>query len=509
MDTPQDRHRVPKSKSNPVASRFLSSSAAHPASCPMTIRTPQTPPLWSNKDTKMIESDHIRLSRNHSFSDRRECGEGLICKARFGGSMRCGKELSDYEVMSSTSSPSSLNSVERFPRGVSMDSELGGLGSWRECENDDDRFGYSPGRSQLRSGKKVASRYLHNLVVRSRHELSDHNWKNNIDRSGFDFSLNSKKTTEGSVSRAKGWDEGVPWGRSPGREKKAKEEPLVLFSGLKPPAGTITAKGSVGSLLSMGLELFKSRKSKLSRSATSGALSERECVHQRRLLQNTVVQWRYANARAEVANRNIEKKAKVRLLCASDSVARLRESVLQKKLQFDRERLEMKLKSMVQSHIDSLQRWSDMERQHLRAISITKDYLHSGVCKVPLVEGASAYLQSVSIALRHASFFMASTKSQIILFTHLSTETASLLSELAQLIITAKSLLQEFFELARFIALLELEERSLHCALIQLRAQQQQQGQTTAAAMEQDNLISGPLLDFQQSLRKIDRIIMW
>lgn len=38
--------------------------------------------------------------------------------------------------------------------------------------------------------------------------------------------------------------------------------------------------------------------------------------------------------------------------------------------------------------IKLLEAWGDMERQHLSAISMTKDSLNSVVCSVPLVQGA-------------------------------------------------------------------------------------------------------------------------
>ena len=38
--------------------------------------------------------------------------------------------------------------------------------------------------------------------------------------------------------------------------------------------------------------------------------------------------------------------------------------------------------------IRSLEAWGDMEKQHLSAVSVTKDCLHSVVCRVPLIEGA-------------------------------------------------------------------------------------------------------------------------
>lgn len=38
--------------------------------------------------------------------------------------------------------------------------------------------------------------------------------------------------------------------------------------------------------------------------------------------------------------------------------------------------------------IKRLEAWGDIERQHLGALSMAKESLHSVVCRVPLIEGA-------------------------------------------------------------------------------------------------------------------------
>lgn len=46
----------------------------------------------------------------------------------------------------------------------------------------------------------------------------------------------------------------------------------------------------------------------------------------------------------------------------------------------------------------ALECWADMERQHLSAISMTKQCLHSVVCKVPLVEGAKVHQEFSAVS---------------------------------------------------------------------------------------------------------------
>lgn len=49
------------------------------------------------------------------------------------------------------------------------------------------------------------------------------------------------------------------------------------------------------------------------------------------------------------------------------------------------------------SQIRVLETWGNMERDHISAISTTKDYLRYVVCMIPLVEGAKV----ISNALMH------------------------------------------------------------------------------------------------------------
>ncbi|GFY99065.1 syntaxin of plants 125 [Actinidia rufa] len=195
----------------------------------------------------------------------------------------------------------------------------------------------------------------------------------------------------------------------------------ISFSNLRPPTSPSRVKG-VGNLLSMGLDLFRGKKAGASGSSALG-LGAAESVHQLRLNHNRLVQWRYANARTEAVNGNVAIQAQIKLLGA----------------------------------------WGDMERQHLSAVSMTKDCLHSVICRVPLVEGAKMEPCSTSIALRRASDLATSIKSILYSFLPTTKKTALMLSELAKTVTQEKALLEEFLELLRIISTLEANlNRQIH-----------------------------------------------
>ncbi|CAL5391637.1 unnamed protein product [Camellia sinensis] len=306
-------------------------------------------------------------------------------------------------------------------------------------------------QSSKKSGIEVSSRYLSN---RPRKGTSDSNIP--IPASPENSPKNFSKIKNG-VKRANSLtaygSAKSNWALSPGRsgplpmsvENKGKP---MSFSSLRPPTSPSRAKG-VGNLLSMGLDLFRSKKSPATSSSSSSSSSPSGCgmgesVHQLRLLQNRLVQWRYVNARADVVNEKMSNQAE------------LQHSVLQKKLQLEKEKLEMKLNFILYSQIKSLEAWGDMERQHSSAISMTKDCLHSVICRIPLVDGAKMETHSTSIALRHGSDLATSIKSMLSIFSPGAEKTVSMLSELAQIVAQEKALLEELFENFRVLSTLEI-----------------------------------------------------
>jgi len=87
----------------------------------------------------------------------------------------------------------------------------------------------------------------------------------------------------------------------------------MSFSGFKHHATSPTTKvKGVEKLLNMGFDLFKSKKS-----GGFGSLSpigfgiNSEVVLKLRLFDNRLMQWRFANARAQVVNGTISHKAEV------------------------------------------------------------------------------------------------------------------------------------------------------------------------------------------------------
>uniref|UniRef100_M1BK95 QWRF motif-containing protein 3 n=1 Tax=Solanum tuberosum TaxID=4113 RepID=M1BK95_SOLTU len=292
----------------------------------------------------------------------------------------------------------------------------------------------APTLSSRKSGIEVPSKYMQDSLSKSRRWSSDCSvpkpespklglkFKNPIQRAAT--SLNSKTSK---------------WALSPGRPNSPPvlmENRGIFTSNMKPPTSPSKGK-SVGNFLSMGLELLKGKK------FSSGAASPlrpgtTESVHHLRILHNKLLQWRYVNARADSVHHNISRQAEANLVYAWDGLIKMRQSVVQKKLQLQRQNMEMKLSFVLHSQIKLLEAWGSIERQHSSAVSNSLDCLQSAVCRVPLIEGATAE------------------------------KTAEVMKDMAEVVVQEKLLLEECLELFNNISILEVNFsiyriNQLHC----------------------------------------------
>ncbi|KAI8558624.1 hypothetical protein RHMOL_Rhmol04G0110400 [Rhododendron molle] len=325
--------------------------------------------------------------------------------------------------------------------------------------------------SARRSGVEVSSKYLQDLRAKTRVGTPDPNVPRAKTRVGMPdpnvpipSSLDKSPSIRTSKSSAVyGSGPAAPkWAMSPGREVlppvDSRGKPPPAFSNLRPKG-----KG-VGDLLSKGLGLFKGKKSTAAAAEATGGGSAPvasavvgglavgygggERVHELRLMDTRLIQWSFVNARGAFVNLSMTNKAESNFIGAWHSITKLQHSVVQKKLQLDKEKLEMKLNFILHSHIKSLEAWGDIQAQNLSAVRGAKDSFHSAICRVPLVDGAKVVAKTIT-----------------------------LISELAKVVRQEKALLQEFLELLRIISTLEIQERSLKCSLIQIKRSQQQQQQ--------------------------------
>lgn len=163
-------------------------------------------------------------------------------------------------------------------------------------------------RSFRRAGVVVSSRYLLDASNRGRKLSSDADIEHAVSMDSSPrmkkFNLkNAIKRTHSLTGQSKATSQ---WALSPGRSCsppmsiESKERPMS-FSNMKPPTSPSKHRGGVEKLLTLGFDLFKSKKSAPSPLGPGDV----DTVHQLKLLHSRVMQWRYANARSVSVNMNI------------------------------------------------------------------------------------------------------------------------------------------------------------------------------------------------------------
>ncbi|XP_062104708.1 QWRF motif-containing protein 3 [Humulus lupulus] len=468
----------------------------------------------SSRETNRFENDKESSKENH--------------RPIFGGSMRyyTGSSSSRFSGKVSSSKVFNTSSSDIVPGRLSVDENaLHQKPSRRMSDSFAEALEYSDGFSSTdhfgssldtgkssrvrKSGVEVSSKYMNDIgttttattTTRSRRGTTDSNITSNpvsLDRSPRLGKLSIKNAIKRANSlTSSGYGSGgkSQWALSPGRssspslsvENKGK---LQSFSSMKPPTNSPSKTKGVDKFLSMSLGLFKSKNHSSHSSSTTTAITNSnssasnslpggyistEASHQLRVLHNRLMQWRYANARADAVDFNIATHVKINLSSAWDGLTKLQHSVVQKRIQLQKEKLEMKLNFILQSEFKLLEAWGDMERQHLASVSTTKDCLNSVVCKVPLIEGAKVDVQSASLTFRHASDLTSAIKSMLTTFSPSAGKIGPLISDLAEVVAQERLLLEECLELFRTISILELKERHLKSSVIQMEFWQQQQ----------------------------------
>ncbi|KAL4620321.1 hypothetical protein ACB092_06G145700 [Castanea dentata] len=443
-------------------------------------------------DEKPAKGDTIFLDRQRSCSESNRF-ENEKESAKENHRPSIGKSMRNAAKFSSSSKASCIvpgrlsiveNDIYRRSMGQKSDSLTNAFEFDSDCFTDFGSTAIADGTNSISSRKSSlegSSKYMKNLAKRTRRGNSDSSMPSQTSWDGSPALSSKKFTIKNAIKRVNSLTSAKSqWALSPGRtgsppmsvENKGKLP--MSFSSLKPPDSPNSRGTGVEKLFNMGLDLFKTKKS-LSNSMPVVVLGNSETVHQLRMLHNRWMQWRYANARAEAVNWSIANQAERNLLYAWDGLTKLRHSVAQKKLQFQKEKLDMKLNYVLYSQIKLLEAWGDMERQQLSAVSRIKECLHSVVCRVPLIDGAKVDTQLATFTIGNAVDFTASIKSMLTCLAPSAEKTVVLLSKLAKVVAQEKLVLEHCLELLRTISTLEFEERRLRCSIIQLKLWQQQQ----------------------------------
>lgn len=213
------------------------------------------------------------------------------------------------------------NSLFQKPRRMS-DIFTGNAESGSELS---DAVSATHSRVKKKSGIEVSSKYMNDIGRQHRRGTSDSNSSDNSPRFGnftFQKAIKRANSLTGYGSSKSQWALSPGRSDSPPLSVENKGKPMS-FSSLRPPDSSSKAKG-VEKLFNLGFDFFKTKKSSSSLASPSpspspssscnslpGVYSASESVHQLRMLHSRLIDWRFANAKADSVNANLANHAEV------------------------------------------------------------------------------------------------------------------------------------------------------------------------------------------------------
>ncbi|KAL6894461.1 hypothetical protein ACP4OV_008559 [Aristida adscensionis] len=273
------------------------------------------------------------------------------------------------------------------------------------------------------------------------------------------------------------------WALSPGRRSGS---PVKSSSPSSLPAVPEAKGSSKKSLISLGWgHLFHRRKHAAedasiaaataallaspvsARSGGGGGAAAAEAGHQMRMTHCRHLQWRFANAKADIAGTRKLGNAELELMGTWASVSELRGKVARKRVQLEKEKLKIRLNAALSSQMKELESWGQLESRHATALATTVGCTRAAVCRLPLTNGAKVSLPSLSSILQQVLELAMSTKTTVRLFSPMAQDTRLLVTELVHVAREEQALLQECLELLGHFSALQVKEQSLRCHLVQ------------------------------------------
>lgn len=201
-----------------------------------------------------------------------------------------------------------------------------------------------------------------------------------------------------------------------------------------------------------------------------GKIGENRVVdaHLLRLFYNRLLQWRFANARADTALSAQSWNAEKSLYNAWISMSKLRESVRAKRIELQLLRQNLKLASILKGQMMYLEESSLMERDYSGSLLGAIEALRASTLRLPVVGGARADVQNVKDAISSAVDVMQAMASSICLLLSKAGEVNSLVTELASVSAKEHALLSHCKDLLSAIAAMQVKECSMRTHILQL-----------------------------------------
>ncbi|KAL9254126.1 QWRF motif-containing protein, partial [Drosera capensis] len=183
------------------------------------------------------------------------------------------------------------------------------------------------------------------------------------------------------------------WALSPGRPRSPcplPESPKMI----NPSKSKVSGVGGV-------LKYFCNQKQKKELS-----LVQEEELHQYKIFYNRLLQWRFANARAEIAMDNRKLKAEENIFYVWLKMYKMRYKIAEKLMIVQRLRQKIRLLETVWPQLEMLIEWERLEKRNSEAIGRINTKLSAISTQLPLVQGAKLDIVSLYDAMSLAADVM-------------------------------------------------------------------------------------------------------
>ncbi|CAA0832634.1 QWRF motif-containing protein 8 [Striga hermonthica] len=194
-----------------------------------------------------------------------------------------------------------------------------------------------------------------------------------------------------------------------------------------------------------------------------------EDVHQLRMLYNRHLQWRYANAHTCAALQYQKMKAENMLYSVWIITADLWDSIMEKRMELQELRLKLKLDSVLNNQVNSLDEWALIERDHVNSLTWAIQDLQASTIRIPVTGGARGDVETVKAAICAAVDVMQVMGSSLFSILSRVEGMNSLVSELANLVAHERAVLDECESVLGSTAAMQVEEYSLRTNLLQMK----------------------------------------
>ncbi|KAG7604726.1 QWRF motif-containing protein 9 [Arabidopsis thaliana] len=192
-------------------------------------------------------------------------------------------------------------------------------------------------------------------------------------------------------------------------------------------------------------------------------------AHLLRLLYSRLLQWQFANARANAVISSQMMREKRRLYNAWISISKLYNSVSMKRIEMQHLKQNLKLISILNMQMRNLEEWLVMDRDYMGSLVGAAEALKGSTLCLPVDCGAMVNVQSVKDAICSAVDVMQAMASSICLLLPKVGKISSLAAELGRVNAKEEGMLVVCRDLLNTISALQVTECSLRTQVTQLQ----------------------------------------